>query len=110
MLVHKVPNAPGNHAAEAAGSFVSCSNFRKCAIAGADISPDGKTVALISGDKLWLLRDYTGDNFAKGKLISYNLGEVTQKESICFADAKTLYIADEKSKKEGGKLYRLILK
>lgn len=110
VLVHKVPNAPGNHVAEAVGSFVSCSNFRKCAIAGADISPDGKTVALISGDKLWLLRGFMGDNFAKGKLTSYNLGEVTQKESICFSDNNTLYIADEKSKKEGGKLYRLILK
>lgn len=110
VLVHKVPNRPGNFTAEAAGSFVTCKNFRSCAIAGADISPDGKTVALISGDKLWLLTGYTGDDFAKGKLTLYNLGDVTQKESICYKDATTVYIADEKSKKEGGKLYKLTLK
>lgn len=109
VLLHKVPNTPGNHAAQLHGTLVTCDSFRKCAIAGADISPDGKTVALISGDKLWLITDYSGDNFSKGKLTSYNLGEVTQKESVCFAENKTLYIADEKSKKEGGKLYRLSL-
>ncbi|MFP5436712.1 MAG: hypothetical protein ACLGH8_02920 [Bacteroidia bacterium] len=110
VLIHKVPNRPGNFPAEAAGSFVTCKNFRSCAIAGADISPDGKTVALISGDKLWLLTGYTGDDFATGKLTSYGLGEVTQKESICYKDATSLYIADEKSKKIGGKLYTLTLK
>jgi hypothetical protein len=110
VLVHKVPNRPGNFAAEAAGSFTTCKNFRSCAIAGADISADGKTVALISGNKLWLLTGYKGDNFAQGLLTPYDLGDVTQKESICYKDKKTLFIADEKSKKEGGKLYEIALK
>jgi hypothetical protein len=59
-------------------------------------SPDGKTVALISGDKLWLINNFTADDFAKGAITPYDLGEVTQKESVCFTDNKTLYIADEK--------------
>lgn len=110
VLIHRVPNKPGNFAAEKVGSFITCDNFRRCAIAGADISPDGKTVALISGDKLWLITNFKNNDFAKGTVTPYELGEVTQKESVCFTDNATLYIADEKSKKEGGKLYTITLK
>lgn len=110
VLVHKVANKNGTTTAEAKGSFTTCDNFRKCAIAGADISPDGKTVALISGDKLWLIRNFKGDDFANGTITSYNLGDVTQKESVVFTDNTTLYAADERSKKNGGKLYRISIK
>lgn len=109
VLVHKLENRKGYQAAQPAGSFKTCDNFRKCAIAGADISPDGKTVALISGDKLWLITGFTGDDFASGTLTPYDLGALTQKEGICFKDDNTLYIANERDKRTGGKLYTLNL-
>jgi sugar lactone lactonase YvrE len=110
VFIHKLENRRGYHSAAPAGSFVSCDNFRKCAIAGADISPDGKTVALISGGKLWLITNFKGDDFANGTITPYSLGDVTQKEGICFADNNTLLIADERSKKIGGNLYKLSIK
>lgn len=109
VLIHKIENRRGYHSATAAGSITTCSNFRKCAIAGATISPDGKTVALISGDKVWLITDFKGDDFAHGTLTPYSLGPQTQKEGICFKDDNTLLIADEREKKVGGNLYEVKL-
>lgn len=109
VLIHKLENQKGYQSAKSSGSFKTCSSFRKCAIAGADISPDGKTVALISGDRLWLITNYKGDDFANGTITPYELGELTQKEGICFKDNNTLYIADERDKRTGGKLYTLNL-
>lgn len=109
VYIHKLENHKGYHAAQPSGSFKTCDNFRKCAVAGADISPDGKTVALISGDKLWLITNFKGDDFANGTITSYDLGPVTQKEGICFKDNNTLYIADERDGGTGGKLYTLNL-
>lgn len=108
VMVRKV-SRQANTKAVTIGSFSTCDNFRKCAIAGADISPDGKTVALVSGAKLWLITGYKGDDFAHGTIQSYDLGKTTQKEAVCFTDNKALLVADEKDKKDGGKLYRIRL-
>ncbi|MFP9114007.1 hypothetical protein ACLI1A_08685 [Flavobacterium sp. RHBU_3] len=108
VKVRKVSKT-GATSAVTIGSFSTCDNFRKCAIAGADISPDGKTIALVSGSKLWLITGYKGDDFAHGTIQSYDLGKTTQKEAVCFTDNKTLLVADEKDKKDGGKLYRIKL-
>ena len=107
--VYKVPNKQGNHAAQLLGTLQACDNFRKCAITGADISPDGTKVALISGDKVWLLTNFGKDNFAKGSLQMLELNNWSQKEGIAFKDNDVITIADEKSKKEGGKLYEVKL-
>jgi len=107
--VYKVPNKQGNHAAQLLGTLTACNNFRKCAITGADISPDGTKVALISGDKVWLITGFGKNNFAKGSLQMLELNDWSQKEGIAFIDNDVLTIADEKSKKEGGKLYEVKL-
>lgn len=109
VLVYKVPNKPGNHAAEFLGQFISCDSYQKCAITAADISPDGKKIALLSSNKVWILSNYKGDDFLKGKMEMFELNDVTQKEGICFKDDKTLLIVDEKSKKTGGNLYEIKL-
>jgi len=109
VQVYKIPNKQGNHAAQLLGTLQTCDNFRKCAITGADISPDGTKVVLLSGDKVWLLTNFGKDNFAKGSLQPLELNHWSQKEGICFKDNDTLTIADEKAKKEGGKLYEVKL-
>lgn len=109
VLVYKVPNKPGNHAAEFLGQFISCDSYQKCAITAADISPDGKKIALLSSNKVWILSNYKGEDFLKGKMEMFELNDVTQKEGICFKDDKTLLIVDEKSKKTGGNLYEIKL-
>lgn len=103
--VYKVPNKPGNFAAQKIGELTTCGKYSKCAVAGADISADGKTVVLLAADRLWLVTGFTADDFSNAKMDVYELGHNTQKEGVCFKDDDTLLIADEKEDNTGGKLY-----
>ena len=107
FLVYKIPNTEGNHTAKLLGTLNSCKVYSKCAITGADISPDGKTIVLLASDKIFLLTDFEGDSFKQENLKMYSLGHNSQKEGVCFKDDATLLIADEKDKKTGGYLYEL---
>jgi len=109
-LLYQVPNKSGNHPAKLISSFKTCDNFNHCAVTSADISPDGKKVALLSSDKVWIFTDFASNNFLSGKVQQIDLKSFTQKEGICFVNNEKLYITDEKDKKTGGKLYQLILK
>lgn len=109
VMLYKVPNREGNHKAQLLGKFKACDIYHKCAITSADISPDGKKIALLSASKVWILSDFVPDNFLNGKTEMFELNDVTQKEGICFKDNETLLIVDEKSKKTGGNLYEIKL-
>lgn len=109
VMLYKVPNQSGNHKAQLLGKFKACDNYHKCAITSADISPDGKKIALLSSSKVWILSDFQADNFLNGKAEKFELNDTTQKEGICFKDNQTLLIVDEKSKKTGGNLYEIKL-
>lgn len=108
-LLYQVPNESGNHPAKLISSFKTCDNFNHCAVTSADISPDGKKVALLSSDKVWIFTDFNSNNFLSGKVKQIDLKSFTQKEGICFVGNEKLYITDEKDKKTGGKLYQLLL-
>ena len=105
--VYKVPNKAGSHTAVLAGTYTSCSAYRKCAITGADISPDG-TVALLSSDKVWLIPGFS-EVFKQEAMQQYELGHYSQKEGITFKDNNTLLIADEKEDGAGGLLYSVTI-
>lgn len=109
LFVYKVPNKEGKHAAKLIGTMKTCSAYRKCTVTSADISPDGTKVVLLTGDKIFVLTDFGADNFAEANMQMLELGYNTQKESICFMDNDTLFIADEKDDDEGGKLYQVKL-
>lgn len=104
---YKIPNKDGRYAAQKMGSFAACNAYKQCAITAADISPDGKTVALLTAKKVYLLNNFKGDDFFSGKSREIDLGSFSQKESLCFVSNTEIYIADERDKKTGGKLYRL---
>ncbi len=108
--LYRIPAKQGQFKAELLGELDTCSDFHSCAITAAAISPDHRRVALLSGANVWLLENFTGADFLKGETTKIPLGELTQKEALCFAGNKTLYIGDEKKKKSGGKLYKLELK
>jgi hypothetical protein len=109
VQVYKVPNKTGNHAAQLLGVIPTCDNFRKCAITGADLSPDGTKAVLLSGAKVWVMTNFGAENFVGSTLQMFELNHSSQKEGVCFKDNNTLLIADEKDKKEGGKLYEVSL-
>jgi hypothetical protein len=79
-------------------------------VTSAAISPDGTKVVLLSHDTVWQFTDFEGDNFLGGTVTKFDLGHVSQKESICFSDNTTVYIADERASGEGRNLYRFQLK
>lgn len=109
LSVYKVPNKAGDHKAVLLGSLTTCDVYKKCAVTAADISPDGTKAVLLTGDKVFVITNFTNDNFASGKMEMYELGHASQKEGLCFKDNDTLLIADEKDKKMGGKLYEVKL-
>lgn len=66
-------------------------------ITGADISPSGKKVALLSYGVLLILTDYTGDDFFKGKVSKIKI-PFSQTEGVCFLSENDLLISNEKGK------------
>lgn len=109
-FLYKVPNKAGFHHAQLLGKFKAKGDYENAAITSAAISPDEKKVVLLSHSHLWIFENFSSDNFFSGKVNQVNLKHFSQKEAICFKDNKTLLIADEKTKKIGGKLYQLHLK
>ena len=107
VFLYKIPNQEGNHKAQLLGTFQACNIYKKCAITSADISPDGKTIAILSASRVYLLTNFSSDDFLSGKTEEIQLPEVTQKEGVCFKDNETLLIVDEKDKKTGGNLYEI---
>jgi hypothetical protein len=108
--IYKIPNAAGTQKATLIGTFKTCSNYNHCVITSAAISPDMKKVVVLCHDKLVLFQGFKGDNFHKGTQTEIDLDHFSQKEAVVFKDNKTLLIADEKTKKVGGKVYEFIFK
>lgn len=69
-------------------------------ITAADISPNGKTLALLSMNYIWIFYDYNGRDFFSGNAKKFKF-VLTQKEALVFVDDSLLYIADEKSDSDG---------
>lgn len=107
--VYKIPAKRGQHEAKLIGSFTTCEEL-PCWITSADISSDGKTMVLLTLNSVWTFTNFEGDDFFGGTAKSNDLGFVSQKESICFKDSNTVYIADELANGSGGNLYEFNLK
>lgn len=105
--VYSVPNKKGKHKARLLATLNSCDVYRKCALTGADISPDGKTAVLLSGDKIWLIEGFTEKGFTQDMMKEYKLEHYSQKEGICFKDDNTLLMVDEKPKNNSAFLYQV---
>ncbi|MCI9844793.1 SdiA-regulated domain-containing protein [Flavobacterium pectinovorum] len=110
VFIYKIKNASGTQKAVKIGEFKTCSNYNHCVLTSATISPDGKKVALLSHDKIVLLKGFKGDLFDKGSQTEINLNHFSQKEAVVFKDNNTLLIADEKTDKISGNVYEFKLK
>lgn len=105
--MYKLPAIAGSHVAELVGSYKTCKDSGDCQITGAAYHPASKTVALLSYNKVWIIKNFKGDNYLQGNIKEIKLGHKSQKESITFKNATTVYIADERNGPDGGNLYEL---
>lgn len=106
--LYKVPAKKGKYTAEIVDEFENCTSTG-CWITSADISPDGKKVALLSQKNVLLFSDFKDDKFLSGTVKKIDLTHRSQKEGITFKDNNTLLITDEKAHGAGGFLYELKL-
>jgi len=106
--LYRIPAKVGHHVAEFISSFNSCNDLG-CWITSADISNDGKSVALLSPKSVFVFTNFTKNDFFSGTLKQYNFSFESQKEGVCFKDNQTLYITDEKAHGKGGNLYEFKL-
>lgn len=109
-LVYRIPDVPGTYNATRVGEINLCNNPDNCSVTGADITADGKSIALIGYGYVYLLRDVDFKDFSTSVIETIHLKLETQIESVCFLDNDTLLIADEQSKTKGRNLYRYSLK
>jgi hypothetical protein len=108
-VIYKVPAREGLYEARLVGVFTPCKEQGSCEITAADISPDGKRIALLGYGRLWIFSGFSGDDFTKGNLKSVSLGFKTQLEAVAFLDRNTLLLSDEQQGSKGRYLYKLAI-
>lgn len=109
--MYRLPDQPGKQVAQLVDSVnLGPGHMLNTWVTSADISPDKKTLALLTHDKIWLFSCFKGSNFFKGTKKTILLNHFSQKEGISFSDNETLFITDERTKDLlGGCLYTLKL-
>ncbi len=109
--MYRLPAAEGDYTAELVDSFKTGKTMASSFITSAAVSPNGKQLALLSSDRVFLFSNWQGANFFKGDMRLIKLGAVSQKEAICFATNWTLWIGDERTAKlVGGNIYSFDLR
>ncbi len=105
--VYWLPNTPGNHIAKYFGAFYTADgSIPNGSVTGATISPDRSKIILVSNQRLWLFRNFEGQNFLNGEVHQFDLPDDTQKEAVAFVDECHVYITDERDANNiGGRLY-----
>lgn len=105
FLVFKVPNKEGNFEAKLIGRLKLQGGYNDAAITSATINSTKDKIVLLTHKNIHVLTGFTADNFSTVKIQKIPLNDNSQKEAIVFLDDKTLMIADEKTKGEGGNVY-----
>ena len=108
FLVFQIPNKEGDFEAKLIGKLKLEGGFNDAAITSAAINSKDEIV-LLTHKNIHVLSGFTAKDFNSAKIQKISLNHNSQKEAVVFVDDKTLLIADEKDKKEGGNVYRFEL-
>ena len=92
---YKLPAEAGEHVAQLQGAFFGNLSDEYSSATGADISPDGTRMALLTEGSVFLFYDYTGDDFFNGQSHYNFFDDVTSKEGLVFIDACQIMICEE---------------
>ncbi|MGO4707566.1 hypothetical protein AB4Y90_00335 [Chryseobacterium sp. 2TAF14] len=105
FLVFQIPNKEGDFEAKLVGKLKLEGGYSDAAITSAAINSKNEIV-LLTHKNIHVLSRFTANDFNSAKIQKISLNHNSQKEAVVFVDDKTLLIADEKDKKEGGNVYR----
>lgn len=108
FLVFQIPNKEGGFEAKLVGKLKLEGGYSDAAITSATINSKNQIV-LLNHKNINVLSGFTGNDFSSAKIQKISLNHNSQKEAIVFVDDKTLLIADEKDKSEGGNVYEFSL-
>ena len=104
--LYRMEDYASNQRAQKVSRFKTCQAGKyQYWITGAAISPNRKTLALLGSNKIWIFKNWKGDDFFSGEVTDIDLGLITQKEAITFMNDSLVVIADEKFRGIGGNLY-----
>lgn len=109
FLVFQIPNKEGDFEAKLIGKLKLEGGYSDAAITSAAINSKNEIV-LLTHKNIHVLSGFTANDFNSAKIQKFPLNHNSQKEAVVFVDDKTLLIADEKDKKEGGNVYQFSLK
>ncbi|AZA61310.1 hypothetical protein [Chryseobacterium indoltheticum] len=109
FLVFQIPNKEGDFEAKLVGKLKLEGGYSDAAITSAAINSKNEIV-LLTHKNIHVLSGFTTNDFNSAKIQKLPLNHNSQKEAVVFVDDKTLLIADEKDKKEGGNVYQFTLK
>lgn len=109
FLVFQIPNKEGDFEAKLIGKLKLEGGYSDAAITSAAINSKNEIV-LLTHKNIHVLSGFTANDFNSAKIQKVPLNHNSQKEAVVFVDDKTLLIADEKDKKEGGNVYQFSLK
>lgn len=105
FLVFKVPNKEGNFEAKLVGKLKLDGKYDGAAITSASINSTNTEIALLTHTNVFLLSGFSVDDFSTANINKISLNHNSQKEGVVYKNDKTLWIADEKAKEVGGKVY-----
>lgn len=109
FLVFQVPNKAGDFEAKLVAKLKLQGGYSDAAITSAAINSRNQVV-LLTHKNVYVLSSLFDKNFETAVIQKTPLNHNSQKEAVVFLDDKTLLIADEKDKKEGGNVYQFKLK
>lgn len=109
FLVFKVPNQAGDFEAKLIGRLKLDGKYGDAAITAAAINSKQNQIVLLNHKNIRILSGFTPDDFSRTTIKKVPLDHNSQKEAVVFLDDKTLLIADEKDKKEGGNVYKFTI-
>lgn len=109
FLVFQVPNKAGDFEAKLVAKLKLQGGYSDAAITSAAINSRNQVV-LLTHKNVYVLSSLFDKNFETAAIQKTPLNHNSQKEAVVFLDDKTLLIADEKDKKEGGNVYQFKLK
>jgi hypothetical protein len=107
--LYQMLNSPGNQVAIFLTEFDTDIKKNKGQITSADISPDGKKLAMLANRTLWIFQNFQGNDFFSGEAQRINLVWDYQMEAVAFEDNQTVFLTNEKQGEEVARLHRIKL-